>query len=129
MDNAQSQFRFEPLLERDGVCVSKSPWGDDDHIGRLNWITSQSQRQILEHLDGSAVFDLGIEYFFGMPTWAAAHDPKLEICMTHTPQGSVNDNLSGAGAETHRKYSYCGDSLHMYVHTGTYIDSLNHLGY
>jgi kynurenine formamidase len=75
------------------------------------------------------VFDLGIEYFFGMPSWAAAHDPKYEIWMTHTPQGSVNDNLSGAGPDVHEKYSYCGDSIHMYIHTGTHLDTLNHLGY
>jgi hypothetical protein len=79
------------------VQVSKSPWGPDDEIGRMNWITPESRREVLEHLDGSAVFDLGIEYFFGMPSWAAAHDPKYEIWMTHTPQGSINDNLSGAG--------------------------------
>jgi kynurenine formamidase len=123
------EVRYEPLLERDGVKVSKSPWGPEDEIGRMNWITRDSQRAILEHLDGSAVFDLGIEYFFGMPSWAAAHDPKYEIWMTHTPQGSVNDNLSGAGPDVHEKYSYCGDSIHMYIHTGTHLDTLNHLGY
>lgn len=89
----------------------------------MNWITAESQRAILEGLDGSAVFDLGIEYFFGMPSWAAAHDPKYEIWMTHTPQGSVNDNLSGAGPEVHEKYSYCGDSIHMYIRSGTHLDT------
>ena len=29
----------------------------------------------------------------------------------------------------HEKYSYCGDSIHMYIHTGTHLDTLNHLGY
>jgi kynurenine formamidase len=29
----------------------------------------------------------------------------------------------------HEKYSYCGDSIHMYIHTGTHIDTLNHLGH
>src|SRR3954451_15768456 len=90
---------YEPLLERDGVQVSRSPWGPEDEIGRLNWITAESQRAILEGLDGSAVFDLGIEYFFWMPSWTSAQDPKYESWMTHTPQGSVVDNLSGAGAE------------------------------
>jgi kynurenine formamidase len=127
--SATDEFRYEPLLERDDVQVSKSPWGPGDEIGRMNWITQESQRAILEHLDGSAVFDLGIEYFFGMPSWAAAHDPKYEIWMTHTPQGSINDNLSGAGAHVHEKYSYCGDSIHMYIHTGTHLDTLNHLGF
>jgi len=107
--SADEELQYEPVLERDGVQVSRSPWGPDDEIGRLNWITAESQRAILEGLDGSAVFDLGIEYFFGMPSWSAAHDPKYEIWMTHTPQGSINDNLSGAGAHVHEKYSYCGD--------------------
>ena len=29
-------FEFEAILERDGVKVSKSPWGPEDEIGRLN---------------------------------------------------------------------------------------------
>lgn len=119
----------EPLLEKDGLKVSKSPWGEDDEIGRLNWVTKDSMRAILEHLDGRHVFDLNVEYFLGMPSWLAAGDPKYEIWMTHTPQGSVNDNLSGVGAAVHEKYSYCGDSIHMYTHCGTHIDTLNHLGY
>jgi kynurenine formamidase len=49
--------------------------------------------------------------------------------MTHTPQGSVNDNLSGVGSSVHERYSYCGDSIHMYTHCGTHIDTLNHLGH
>jgi kynurenine formamidase len=119
----------EAILEQEGVKVSKSPWGADDEIGRLNWITQDSNRAILEHLDGSHVFDLNVEYFIGMPSWVAAGDPKYEIWMTHTPQGSVNDNLSGVGSHVHEKYSYCGDSIHMYTHCGTHIDTLNHLGF
>jgi kynurenine formamidase len=49
--------------------------------------------------------------------------------MTHTPQGSANDNLSGVGGAVHEKYSYCGDSIHLYTHCGTHIDTLNHLGF
>jgi kynurenine formamidase len=49
--------------------------------------------------------------------------------MTHTPQGSIADNLSGAGPAVHEKYSYCGDSIHLYTHCGTHIDTLNHLGF
>ena len=47
----------------------------------------------------------------------------------HTGQGSVNDNLSGVGSAVHKKYSYCGDSIHLYTHCGTHIDTLNHLGH
>ena len=94
----QAETHYEPLLEREGVSVSRSPWGPDDEIGRMNWITPESKREVLEQLDGDRVFDLGVEYFFGMPSWSAARDPQYGIWMTHTPQGPINDNLSGAGA-------------------------------
>jgi kynurenine formamidase len=119
----------DPVLNRGGVKVSKSPWGPRDEIGRLNWITRDTNRAILEHLDGAHVFDLNVEYFIGMPSWVAAGDPAYGIWMTHTPQGSVNDNLSGVGSAVHKKYSYCGDSIHLYTHCGTHIDTLNHLGH
>ena len=41
----------------------------------------------------------------------------------------MNDNLSGVGSEVHDAYSYCGDSIHLYTHCGTHIDTLNHLGF
>jgi kynurenine formamidase len=129
MATVEETLTYEAILEEDGVKVSKSPWGPDDEIGRLNWITPETNRAILEHLDGSHVFDLNVEYFIGMPSWVAAGDPPYGIWMTHTPQGSVNDNLSGAGREVHEKYSYCGDSIHLYTHCGTHIDTLNHLGF
>jgi kynurenine formamidase len=72
---------------------------------------------------------MNVEYFIGMPSWVAAGDPPYGIWMTHTPQGSINDNLSGVGASAHEKYSYCGDSIHMYTHCGTHVDTLNHLGH
>lgn len=31
---------FEAMQEDDGRTVSRSPWGPDDQIGRLNWMTS-----------------------------------------------------------------------------------------
>ena len=119
----------EPIVEKDGLKVSKSPWGEDDEIGRLNLMTPDTSKAILEHLDARHVFDCNVEFFIGMPSWLAAGDPKYEIWMTHTPQGSVNDNLSGVGSEAHEAYSYCGDSIHMYTHCGTHIDTLNHLGH
>ncbi len=119
----------DSILNRGGVKVSKSPWGPRDEIGRLNWITPDTNRAILDHLDGTHVFDLNVEYSIGMPSWVAAGDPPYGIWMTHTPQGSVNDDLSGVGSAVHKKYSYCGDSIHMYTHCGTHIDTLNHLGH
>ena len=120
---------YDAVLERDGVKVSKSPWGPNDEIGRLNWLTRDSVQAILERLNGRKVFDLAVDYFLGMPSWVAAGDPPYGIWMTHTPQGSINDNLSGVGPKVHEKYSYCGDSITMYTHCGTHIDTLNHLGF
>jgi kynurenine formamidase len=126
---ADPELMPEALIDKDGLKVSKSPWGADDEIGRLNWITAEHTRAILEHLDGRHVFDLNVDYFIGMPSWVAAGDPNYQIWMTHTPQGSINDNLSGVGPKAHERYSYCGDSIHMYTHCGTHIDTLNHLGH
>ena len=122
-------LRWEAILERNGHTVCKSPWGPDDEIGRLNWITPESQRAVLERLDPSAVFDLAVSNFLGMPGWFSAGDPKYDIWMTHTPHGTVLDDLTGAGAEIHKTYSYSGDSIAMYTHTGTHMDMLNHYGY
>ena len=119
----------EAIVDKDGLKVSKSPWGPDDEIGRLNWITPETNRAILEHLSGGHVFDLNVEYFIGMPSWVAAGDPPYGIWMTHTPDGSIHDNLSGVGAAVHERYSYCGDSIHLYTHCGTHVDTLNHLGH
>jgi kynurenine formamidase len=123
------ELRPEALIDKDGVKVSKSPWGPDDEIGRLNWMTTDSVQTILEGLDGRKVFDLNVDNFIGMPSWQAAGDPKFDIWMTHTPQGSVHDDLSGVGGKVHEKYSYCGDSISLYTHCGTHIDTLNHLGH
>jgi kynurenine formamidase len=120
---------YEVVFERDGVTVSKSPWGPADNVGRLNLMTPESRQAVLARADGSRVFDLAVDYFLGMPSWAAAGDPRYQMWMTHTPDGSVNDRSSGAAAEVHEKYSYCGDSISMYTHTGTHIDMLNHLGH
>lgn len=122
-------MRFEPLFERDGVSVSRSPWGPNDEIGRLNWMTPESRATILTRADASRVYDLAVDYFMGMPSWAAAFDPKYEIWMTHTPQGTINDNLSQAGEVANRAYSYAGSAITMYSHTGTHLCGLNHIGH
>jgi hypothetical protein len=125
----QQQLTFESIFEEDGCKVSRSPWGSDDEIGRLNLITPESRQRVLNRLDGSRVFDLSVAFSLDMPTFQLAGDMKYEIWMTHTPQGSINDGLSGFGAEVHRRSSYSGDSIAMYTHTGTHMDMLTHLGY
>jgi kynurenine formamidase len=108
--------------------VSKSPYGPDDEIGRLNEITPESRTQALTGIDPSRVFDLGVEYFIGMPAWDFVGDPPYQISMTHTPAGMVIDNPMGAPDEVNRYTSYSGDYLTIYTHTGTHIDALNHFG-
>lgn len=120
---------YPAIYERDGLKVSQSPWGKDDEIGRLNWITPESRKAILESLDGSQVFDLAVEYFVGMPSWVAGHDPKYDIWMTHTPRGSLIDPPPGTTRELLESSSYSGDAITMYTHCGTHIDTLNHAGH
>src|SRR3979490_1761381 len=102
---------FDPLFERDGLTVSRSPWGPDDQIGRLNQMTPASHAEVLARVDGSRTFDLAVDYFVGMPSWTAAQDPKYDIWMTHTPQGTVNDNLSGGGKAANEANSYAGSAV------------------
>src|SRR5262249_27395933 len=121
---------LEPIFESDGRQVSRSPWGPDDEIGRLNWLTPASVAAALGRLGGDGrLYDLSVDYFVGMPSWTMSGDPKYEHWMTHTPQGSVNDGLTGTSAEVHERFSLCADSFLMNTHCGTHIDTLNHVGY
>ncbi len=81
----------------DVMQVGKSPWGPDDEIGRLNLMTPASQAAVLSRLKGSAVYDLSVEYFIGMPSWQAAGDPHYRIWMTHTPHGTAIDDPLNLG--------------------------------
>src|ERR1051325_9958229 len=109
MATEQQQLTFEPIFEQDGCKVSRSPWGPDDEIGRLNWITPESQRQILERLDGTRIFDLSVAFTLDMPTWHL--DMKYEIWMTHTPHGSINDNITAFGPDVHKRVSYSSEPI------------------
>lgn len=84
-------------------------------VGRLAWMTPESQAAALAGADASRVFDLAVEYFIGMPSWIELGDPKYEIWLTHTPQGEGHE--------------YAGTAISMYTHVGTHICSLNHLGH
>jgi kynurenine formamidase len=126
---ASGEFVWTSLAEKSSLSVSRSPWGEQDEIGRLNWITAQSRAEALTGLNPGRVFDLSVEYFVGMPCYTAAGDPEFQLWMTHTPGGSVIDNLSGWGTAAHEAYSYCGDAFSMYTHCGTHIDTLNHVGH
>ena len=91
-----------------------SPWGPSDEIGRLNWMTPESQAAALQAADASRPFDLAVDYFMGMPSWVVLGDPKYDIWLTHTPQGEG--------------HAYAGTAISMYSHVGTSMCSLNHLG-
>jgi kynurenine formamidase len=115
-------------MVKDNIQVSSSPYGPDDELGALNLMTPDSQAAILSRADASHVYDLSIDYFVGMPSFQAAGDPSYQIYMSHTPDGTVVDNLNGIGSQINQRVCYSGDVVFMYTHTGTHIDSLNHFG-
>jgi kynurenine formamidase len=109
--------------------VGRSPFGPDDEIGMLNLITAESRAAVLAEADVRRVFDLSVDYFVGMPSFAMLGDPTFQIWMSHTPSGTVVDDPIGVGPEQNRRVSLSGDCIAMYAHTGTHIDSLNHFGW
>jgi kynurenine formamidase len=108
---------------------STSPFGPDDEIGMLNLITSESRRRVLESVDPGRVFDLSVDYFVGMPSWTANGDMSFQVWLNHTPAGTRIDDSPGVGRAVNERVSYSGESIAMYTHTGTHIDSLCHWGY
>lgn len=109
--------------------VSKSPFGDEDEIGMLNLLSPERSREVMRRADGGAAIDLSVDMFMGMPSWTKAGDAAFQQWMTHTPAGTILDNLTGAGETQNELVSYSGDAVSMYTHTGTHIDTLNHFGY
>jgi kynurenine formamidase len=89
-------------------------------------MTEASQLAILKRIASGKVYDLSVEYFIGMPSWYLLGDPRYQIWMTHTPQGTVVDNPLGVAKAVNEKVGYSGDAISMYTHTGTHIDTLNH---
>ncbi|MCW6509767.1 cyclase family protein [Lichenifustis flavocetrariae] len=109
--------------------VTKSPYGSDDEIGMLHLIDGTSRSAILGRADASKMFDLSVDHFVGMPGWFGAGDQPYQIWMTHTPQGEIVANTMGVSAEANELVAYSGDSISMYTHCGTHIDTFNHFGY
>ncbi|WP_072688443.1 cyclase family protein [Rhodococcus marinonascens] len=110
------------------IRAATSPYGPDDERGALNLLSAERQESIVARADASSVYDLSIDYFVGMPSVQAAGDPAYQIYMSHTPIGTVVDNLNGAGERLNRHVCFSGDVIFMYTHTGTHIDALNHFG-
>lgn len=117
-----------PKVEGPRPVVGSSPWGPQDEIGRLNLMSDQSRQAIMSRVDASRVYDLSVDYYIGMPGWHAAGDPRYQIWMTHTPNGTRVDDPLAVGAEQNDHVSYTGTAFSMYSHTGTHIDALNHFG-
>lgn len=109
--------------------VTQSPFGTEDEIGMLNLITPQQSRDVLRAADAGSTIDLSVDYFVGMPSWTKAGDPGFQQWMTHTPAGTVLDDITGVGEAQNSLVSYSGDAMSMYTHCGTHIDTLNHFGY
>ena len=109
--------------------ASKSPFGEDDEIGMLNLMSAESMRRIMSEIDGGKVFDLATDYFMGMPAFTMFGDPPYQIWMSHTPQGTINEDPAHIGREANELISYSADCFSMYIHCGTHIDALNHIGY
>lgn len=116
------------MEKRADIKVATSPWGPSDQRGALNLMTPQSQAHILGRADGSKVFDLSVDFFVGMPSFQAAGDPAYQMFMSHTPNGTVIDNLNGAGEKVNKHVCYSGDVVMFYTHTGTHIDAFCHFG-
>ncbi|WP_091210331.1 cyclase family protein [Mucilaginibacter gossypiicola] len=110
--------------ERSGV----SPWGADDQIGRLNLINEKNNLALFSAIRTGKVYDLGVEYFIGMPSFTALGDPPYQYWLTHTPRGNRVGDITHAGDSVNSKVSYTGDAVSMYTHTGTHIDALAHFG-
>jgi kynurenine formamidase len=108
--------------------VGKSPWGSQDQIGRLNMMTDGSKLQVLKSIGSGKTYDLGVEYFVGMPGFNFLGDPEYQYWLTHTPHGTVVDNPNYQGETMNKKVSYTSDAISMLTHTGTHIDALNHFG-
>jgi kynurenine formamidase len=113
---------------RANIEVATSPWGPGDERGALNRMSPTSQAAILARADGSRIYDLSVDFFVGMPSFQAAGDPSYQIFMSHTPSGTVIDNLNGVGDEINKQVCYSGDVVFFYTHTGTHIDAFCHFG-
>lgn len=108
--------------------VGMSPWGTQDEIGALNQMTDASRLEVLSRIGSGRVYDLGFDYFVGMPSFHSLGDPGYQYWLTHTPRGTVVDNPNGLGRTMNELVSYTGDAISMYTHMGTHIDALNHFG-
>jgi kynurenine formamidase len=86
-------------------------------------------RAALANVDPRKVYDLATDLFTNVPSWTMTGDLSFQHWMSHTPRGTVNDDITNLGKEKNEIVSYSGDSVAFYTHTGTHVDTLNHYGY
>lgn len=109
--------------------VAQSPYGPDDEIGVLNMLTDVTSLAVLQRINSGKIYDLSVDNFVGMPGLAdlGMGDPPFHMWMTHTPSGVRVEGLSPAGSP--EELALYDDAIIMSTHTGTHLDTLNHLGY
>jgi kynurenine formamidase len=107
--------------------VTRSPFGPDDEQGMLNHLTPELRGEVTARIDASRMYDLAVEFFPGMPEYLEAQDQPYQICLCHTPAGTLIDG--GAGIFQTDVVGYSGDSISLYTHIGTHFDALNHIAY
>lgn len=103
-------------------------YGAGDQIGRLNELASGQLANVLLRVDPRRVYDLSVEYFVGMPNWTITGDPAFQMWLTARPSGEVLDDPMGVGRTSNETVSRSGDAIMMYTHSGTHVDTLNHMG-
>ncbi len=109
---------------------SDSPWGPDDQIGRLNWITDESRTAVMERIDPTRLYDLKVKFFMGMPSYTGSGEPTFQIWMIHTPRGNVIDDLlEGVPKHVKELHGFSAEVVSFFSHTGTHMDALSHIGY
>jgi kynurenine formamidase len=109
--------------------ASASPFGPDDEIGMLNLIRPEAVAAALADVDPWRTFDLAVDYFIGMPNWLVSGDPPFQMWMSSTPGKGVLDDAMGVGDAQNEMVGRSGDCISMYTHSGTHVDTLNHMGY
>jgi len=116
-----------PVIARQATrdVPTRSPFGPEDEIGMLNLAAAG----VLSEVDPGRVFDLAVDYFPGMPCFTAGGDPPFQIWMSATPEGMVRDDPLCVGEAQNRLLSRSADCMSMFLHTGTHVDALNHVGY
>jgi kynurenine formamidase len=106
-----------------------SPFGADDEIGMLNLVRPDAIQATLSEVDAWRTFDLAVDYFIGMPNWTQSGEAPFQIWMSSTPSGGVLDDQMGIGDAQNQMVGRSGDCISMYTHSGTHVDTLNHMGY